>query len=369
MNVEPPYALLLELTHRCPLHCLYCSNPLLLTASEEELVTDDWLSIIEQAAALGVLQIHLSGGEPLVRTDLERIVERCSNLDLFSNLVTSGIGLDERRIENLETSGLDSVQLSFQAFSPEISSEIAGGDFHERKLQAARLLMDSTLSLTLNCVINRMNIDELESIVEMCTAFGARRIELANAQYHGWAMKNVETLLPSRLQLEAAHEKFQRLKTELSPRVELVWVYPDYYGEYPKACMGGWAKHQMTIAPDGYALPCPAARSISNLEFSSVRFVSLETIWYESSAFGAFRGTDWMVEPCRSCERKEIDFGGCRCQAFSLTGSASNTDPACSKSKMRDFIIESVDRANGQEIEKRTESSKTSLEYRSLGRR
>ncbi len=298
-----------------------------------------WCDVFEQAAKLGVHQIHLSGGEPLAKAGIETLVRRCRELDLYVNLITSGIGLDAARLKEMETAGLDSIQLSLQSHDPETSEEIAGLDLHAKKLQVASLVSESNLSLTLNCVLHRLNIDSRDSIVRKCTTYNDRKIELANCQYHGWALKNISRLLPTKDQILRAQASFLEWKERLRGKIELIWVVPDFYSQYPKPCMGGWATRQLTISPSGMALPCPSAYSIDSLEFPNVRSSSLHSIWFESDAFNRFRGLDWMEEPCRSCERRFEDFGGCRCQAFAITGDAAKTDPVCSKSSNR-FMID-----------------------------
>lgn len=336
-SAGPPYALLAELTHRCPLRCVYCSNPLTLNAKEHELTTEDWLRVLGQAAELGVLQVHFSGGEPLVRPDLEELVERAGQCSLYSNLITSGVGLTRRRLLNLREAGLRSLQLSLQG-TEDMSGLIAGRDVFQEKKAAAQLAHDCELPLTINVVISRLNIDHLEEIIELGIAYGAQRIELANCQYYGWALTNKSALLPTRSQLSVAEKTFNRHRKRLKGKPELIWVKSDYFEQYPKPCMGGWGRRQITIAPDGRALPCPAAQSITALSFSNVREHGLQWIWEESESFNAFRGVAWMKEPCRSCEFRFRDFGGCRCQAFLLTGDASVTDPVCHLSPDRNLI-------------------------------
>ncbi|GAA2344266.1 pyrroloquinoline quinone biosynthesis protein PqqE [Saccharopolyspora halophila] len=343
---NPPYGLLAEVTHQCPLHCLYCSNPVELRAREEELDTADWVRVIREAADLGVVQVHFSGGEPLVRGDLEELVAEAAGLDLYTNLITSGLGLTEVRAKGLVAAGLDSAQLSVQGDTPESTERIADSKRFDKKPLAARIIRDAGLPLNMNVVLHRLNLDRLDAIIDLCDAWGAERLELANTQYYGWGLRNRDLLLPSREQLAGAEAVYRRRKEELASRMELLWILPDYYESYPKPCMGGWAQSAFTVAPDGMVYPCPVAADIDSLSFPSVRSSSLAWIWEEAPAFQAFRGTDWMPDPCRSCDRREIDFGGCRCQAFALTGDAARTDPVCVYSPDHDLIRTAVERAN-----------------------
>lgn len=337
-NISAPLALLAELSHRCPLQCLYCSNPEELALPESELATDKWINVFQQAKDLGVLQVHLSGGEPLVRGDLEKLVGELARLDLYTNLISSGIGLTQKRLSKLIENGLTNIQMSIQASQSDKARQVAGVDLHDKKLEILSLIQESGLYLTINVVLHSMNIDSIEEIVRLCTEYDANRIELANCQYHGFASRNIEHLLPTKEQVENGYNTFSRLQAELAGCVEMIWVYPDYYEETPKPCMGGWAAKQLTVNPSGIVYPCPGAAIIENLAFPSVLESSLESIWYESLAFNAFRGFDWMQEPCRSCDNRFNDFGGCRCQAYALTGNASNTDPVCHLSEKNELI-------------------------------
>jgi len=325
----PPYSMLAELTHRCPLRCPYCSNPLELKGRAEELATEEWLHVLGQAAALGVVQLGLSGGEPLLREDLEVLVSRARHLGLYSNLITSGVGLSEARARELADRGLNSIQLSIQADEAGLGDRIAGRRAHALKTAAADAIRAAGLPLSMNLVVHRLNIDRLGEMIDLCAEWGAEELELANTQYYGWALRNQAELMPSREQLKRAESVFQAKRAQLDGTLELVWVVPDYHEELPKPCMGGWGRISLTVGPSGLALPCPAAESIASLRFDSVRDHELAWIWASSPAFNAYRGFDWMAEPCRSCPRREIDFGGCRCQAFALTGDATRTDPVC----------------------------------------
>ena len=337
----PPLALLAELTHRCPLRCPYCSNPLELERASGELDTDTWLRVFGEAADMGVLQVHFSGGEPTVRKDLERLVAACSALGLYTNLITSGVLLDEGRIAALAGAGLEHVQLSFQ------DSEEAGGDRiggykggHAKKVEVARLVRKAGLALTLNMVVHRQNLHHLKDMIELAVALDAHRVEIAHVQYYGWGLKNRAALIPTRAQLEEATAVVEAARERLKGVLVFDYVVPDYYARRPKSCMGGWGRQFLNIMPSGKVLPCHAAETIPGLRFDSVRDRPLDEIWETSDAFQRFRGTGWMPEPCRSCDRREIDWGGCRCQAFALTGDAARTDPACELSSDHRHIVE-----------------------------
>ncbi|MHA6621936.1 pyrroloquinoline quinone biosynthesis protein PqqE [Pseudonocardia sp. DLS-67] len=342
--MDRPFGLLAELTYACPLHCAYCSNPLDLAGYRDELTTQEWLRVVAEARELGVLQLHLSGGEPLQRRDLVDIVRRAGELDMYTNLVTSALGLSTRRAEELREAGLDHVQISIQADERELSDRVAGTPSFDRKIAAARLVKELGWPLTLNAVLHRDTIDRIPGIVELARELAADRLELANTQYYGWGLLNRDGLLPSRAQLDRA-EAAVRAAREQPGDMEIFYIIPDYYSRYPKPCMGGWAHHQLTVAPNGDVLPCPTAQALP-LPRASVRERSLEWIWDESPLFQRFRGTDWMPDPCRSCERREIDFGGCRCQAFQLTGDAARTDPVCHLSPDHEIVAAAVRAAN-----------------------
>jgi pyrroloquinoline quinone biosynthesis protein E len=334
-----PVALLAELTHRCPLGCPYCSNPLALDSREDELGSSVWKQVFSQAATLGVLHAHLSGGEPAARHDLALLVAHCAKAGLYTNLITSGIGLTWYRIKELADAGLDHAQLSIQDSDAPSADRIAGykGAF-ARKQAVAEWITRAGLPLTVNAVIHRANIFRAGDMVRLAVALGARRVEIAHTQYYGWALANRAALLPTRAEAEAAITEVEALKTTLSGVIVIDHVIPDYHARYPKACMGGWAKRGLNITPSGKALPCHAAETIPDLDFWNVRDRSIEDIWTNSPAFNAFRGTDWMREPCRSCPRKTIDYGGCRCQALALTGDAREADPVCHLSPHHDKV-------------------------------
>jgi len=329
-KIGAPLGLLAELTHRCPLACPYCSNPLDLEKVADELDTAVWKRVFSEAAALGVLQVHLSGGEPLARRDLVELVAHCASLGLYTNLITSGIGLTRERLNALSEAGLDHVQLSIQDAEAASADRIAGyeGAF-ARKQAVAAWVTEAGLPLTVNAVIHHANITRAGRMVELAVALGARRVEIAHTQYYGWGLVNREALMPGKAEAEAAIAEVEALRKHYAGTIVIDHVIPDYHARYPKACMGGWARRTLNVTPSGKVLPCHAAETIPGLTFLTVRDGSLADIWFNSPAFNAFRGTDWMPEPCRSCDRKEIDFGGCRCQALALTGDASRADPVC----------------------------------------
>lgn len=330
MTAAPrPWALLAELTHGCPLHCPYCSNPLELVRRSRELSTAEWTEVMRQAGELGVVHTHLSGGEPLLRRDLAEIVTAAESAEIYTQLVTSGVGLDEARLADLIAAGLRSVQLSLQHADPAASDRIAGYRSFAAKERAAALVRKAGLPLGINVVLHRDNLDVLDAIIQRGLDWGADRIELANTQFYGWALRNRDALLPSRDQLARARETVEHRRQRLGGTVDLVWVVPDYFDGVAKPCMGGWGAMSLTVAPDGTALPCPAAASLPDLDPPTVRDHTLEWIWDHSTAFNRYRGEEWMREPCRTCSRRAEDFGGCRCQAYALTGDAARTDPAC----------------------------------------
>jgi PqqA peptide cyclase len=335
MSAPRPYALLAEITYRCPLHCPYCSNPIQMR-NDRELTTDEWRRVIHEAAGLGVLQIGFSGGEPLARRDLADLVHAAREANLYTNLITSGIGLDEDRVRTLRNAGLDSVQLSFQSDDTNPGDQIAGARAHQRKLDAAAKICAAGIPLSLNFVIHRRNIDRLPQMINLAESLRAGRVELANAQFYGWAFLNRTALLPTREQVVRAREIAAAAKARLAGKIDIFYVLPDYYETRPKPCLNGWGQRYLTVNPIGDVLPCPTASSaIPNLRFENVRGQTLDWIWRQSDSFNRFRGTEWMPEPCRSCPQKEIDFGGCRCQAALLTGNAANTDPVCTLSPNR----------------------------------
>jgi pyrroloquinoline quinone biosynthesis protein E len=324
-----PYTLVAELTYRCPLRCVYCSNPLDYGRHDRELDTETWLRVFREAEDLGVVQLNLTGGEPLVRDDLEAIISEARRLDLYTNLITSGIPLKRERLARFRKLGLDNVQISIQDTGAAASDRIAGLRSFDRKLEIARWVKELGFPLTLNTVLHRDNLARVHEVVALAERLGADRLELANAQYVGWALTNRAALLPTPEQLERAREVAGHARRRLRGRMEILFVTPDYYTEFPKACMDGWGRRFIVITPDGLMVPCHAAHTLPGLAFDSVTERSLQEIWRGSPGFAAFRGEAWMPEPCRSCDRRTVDFGGCRCQAFHLTGNAAATDPVC----------------------------------------
>ena len=333
-----PLALIAELTHRCPLHCVYCSNPLELSARATELPTETWSRVFREAGALGVLQADFTGGEPLARPDLVELVRAARAAGLYVNLITSGLPLDEARLDTLVAAGLDHLQLSFQGADEETAAEISGTRTHAQKLRVLDWLRSRRVAVTLNFVIHRRNIHQIPAMLAIAENSPATRVEFANVQYYGWGFANRERLLPARAQLDASLEQIREAQQRLEGKIRVEYVVPDYYAKFPKPCMGGWGRKLMLITPNGDALPCHAARVIPNLSFENVRDRGLSEIWENSAAFQKFRGEDWMQEPCRSCDRREQDFGGCRCQALLLAGDAAATDPVCSRSPQRSRV-------------------------------
>ena len=334
-----PFAILAELTYECPLRCPYCSNPLNFGDYRGgELTSLEWRRVLEEAAELGVLQAHLSGGEPMLRRDIVAVVRAATDFGLYTNLITSGVGLSRPRAEQLCAAGLDHVQVSVQADDAVLSDEIAGTRSFARKLAAARLVKEFGWPLTLNVVLHRRNLDRVGEVIGLAESLRADRLELANTQYYGWALRNRAALLPTRAQVERAESVVRDAVARIGDRKEIIYVLPDYHEKYPKPCMGGWGARQLTVAPDGRVLPCPTAHDVP-LPPVSVRERSLRWIWEESPLFNAYRGTSWMPEPCRSCVRRETDFGGCRCQAFALTGDAARTDPVCALSPDHGIVV------------------------------
>jgi PqqA peptide cyclase len=341
----PPLWLLAEVTYRCPLHCVYCSNPLDFAKVEDELSTADWKRVVREARALGAVQLGFSGGEPLMRDDLAELVAEGHGLGFYTNLITSGAGLNEARIDELKAAGLDHIQVSFQDSTKEVNDFLSSTRTFDLKLKVAKLVKQRGYPMVLNVVLSRLNIDHIDKIIEMAIALEADFLELANTQYYGWAHLNRDHLLPSRAQIERAERVTNDYRAKLDGRMKMFFVVPDYYADRPKACMNGWGSVFLTIAPDGLALPCQAARMLPGLAFPNVRDASVAEIWYDSPAFNAYRGEGWMREPCRSCPERTKDFGGCRCQAYMLTGDAANADPVCSLSPNHGRVTEAVERA------------------------
>ena len=328
--IPNPLALIAELTHRCPLHCVYCSNPLELAAVSSELSTAEWIDVFQQAGKLGMLHAHFTGGEPLARPDLSQLIASARGAGLYTNLITSGIGLAETRLQALVDAGLDHIQVSFQDSREGAANWIAGAKAHAHKIELSRIIRHHKIAFTVNLVIHRQNIDHIEEMISFIEQLAPERMEIAHTQYYGWALRNRAALLPTQAQLERAVEAVATAEERLAGRIRIDSVVPDYYARFPKACMGGWGRRLMLINPSGKVLPCHAAEVIPGLIFENVRRKTLESIWRESSSFQRFRGEEWMPEPCRSCDRRADDFGGCRCQALLLTGDAAATDPVCS---------------------------------------
>ncbi len=347
-SVDPPLALLAELTHRCPLACPYCSNPLELERASAELSGEEWQRVLREAAALGVLQVHFSGGEPMVRRELPTLIAEAASHGLYSNLITSGALGGEREIAAFAEAGLRHVQLSLQDHEAANADRIAGlaGAF-ERKMKFAAAVRAAGLPLTLNMVVHRQNLDGIAEMIELAQALGARRVEIAHVQYYAWALENRAALLPSRAQLDEATRIVELARERRKGVLAIDYVVPDYYGVRPKSCMNGWGRQFLNVMPSGTVVPCHAAQTIPGIDFPSVRDVSLADIWYRSGAFNRFRGIDWMPEPCRDCDRREIDWAGCRCQALALTGDAGRTDPVCALSPDHAVVEAALAEANG----------------------
>jgi pyrroloquinoline quinone biosynthesis protein E len=345
VTANRPTTLLAEITHRCPLHCPYCSNPVELNGAAEELTTEDWMRVFSEARQLGVLQLGLSGGEPLARKDLEILIGHAHAVGLYTTLVTSGVGLTRARAERLHSAGLDHVQISIQDSEPHSADRIAGMRASDQKASAAAMVRDLGFAFSINAVLHRANLDRIGDIIELAAAWGADRLELANTQYYGWALENRNALMPTAAQVTAAQEIADKAKHQHRGRMQILYVLPDYYETYPKPCYGGWGATYIVVAPDGRTLPCHGATHITTLCFDSVRDRHLSWIWEESPAFQMFRGDEWMEEPCRSCPRKAVDFGGCRCQAFALTGKATNADPVCTLTPLRAVVDRAVQEA------------------------
>src|SRR5947208_14814612 len=353
-----PSMLIAELSYRCPLHCPYCSNPLEIGAEKYrlELETEHWTRTFREARALGVLQLALTGGEPMLRRDLVELCAAARDAGLYSSLITAGVHFTRERAEALKSAGLDHVQISIQSPNAEENDRIAGNRSFEKKIAAARLARELDFPLTINCVLHRQNLDRIEQMLDLTLDLDAQRLELANTQYYGWAVVNQAALMPTWNQLQRGEEAVRRFRERVGPKVQVLWVLPDFYEDLPKPCMGGWGRTAMVVAPNGEVLPCQAASTIPGLEFANVREHPLEWIWNESDAFTRFRGTGWMQEPCRTCPlgRQEVDFGGCRCQALRLTGDPAATDPVCRFSAHHDRVVSARESAQTDELVYRT---------------
>jgi len=371
--ISNPLALIAELTHRCPLHCVYCSNPLQLAGTESELSTEQWTSVFRQSGKLGMLHAHFTGGEPLARQDLTELIAAARAAGLYTNLITSGIGLGEQRLAALVAAGLDHIQISFQDSREDSANWIAGTKAHAHKIELSHMIRrrvdGKRLAFTVNLVVHRQNLDHLEEMIAFIEQMNPDRIEIAHTQYYGWALANRAALLPTRAQIDAAVEIVAAAEKRMAGRVRIDSVVPDYYAKYPKACMGGWGRRLMLINPAGTVLPCHAAEVIPGMAFENVGEKTLEWIWRESTSFCRFRGEDWMPEPCRSCDRRTEDFGGCRCQAFLLAADATVTDPACSLAPAHGIVEAAVREANSDTTvaQAKTASSFVQLQRETAG--
>ena len=350
-GIGPPLWLLAELTYRCPLHCVFCYNPVDFARDETELSTQDWLRVLGEARALGAVQCGFSGGEPLQRDDLEILVAEARRLGYYTNLLTSGIGLNQERIARLKQAGLDHIQLSFQDSTREVNDFLSSTRTFDLKRKAAALIKAHGYPMVMNCVIHRMNIDHIDRIIELAVELDAEYLELANTQFYSWAHVNRDQLLPTREQLQHAEAATNRWREQLGTRMKIFFVVPDYYETRPKKCMNGWGNVFLTIIPDGTALPCHTARMLPGLEFPNVRDMSVRDIWYTSESFNRYRGTGWMKEPCRSCPEREKDLGGCRCQAYMLANDPAMADPVCDKSPHHGVIVDIVEKAQAPRVE------------------
>ncbi len=343
-NLTPPLWILAELTYRCPLQCPYCSNPLDIAKYDNELSTEDWFRVMQQARKMGAAQLGFSGGEPLVRKDLEELIAEARKLGYYTNLITSGVGMDENRVKAFKEAGLDHIQISFQASNEELNNFLGGTKSFQHKYEMARVVKKYEYPMVLNIVLHRKNIDQIRDILDMTVELKADYVELASTQYYGWSRVNVDQLLPTKEQLDNAEKVAMEYQEKMKGKSKIIYVIPDYFENRPKKCMNGWGNIFLTIAPDGSALPCHAAGQLPGLEFPNVRDHSIEWIWNDSPDFNKFRGLDWMKEPCRSCPEKEKDLGGCRCQAYMLTGDARNADPVCDKSPHHQELLDDVER-------------------------
>lgn len=346
----PPLWLLFELTYRCPLQCAFCYNPIDFAHTTDELATADWLRVLREARELGAVQLGLSGGEPLLRPDAEEIAAEARHLGYYTNLITSGVGLTQERLRAFKSAGLDHIQLSFQDSTRELNDFLSNTRTFELKQRCAEWIRAAGYPMVLNCVIHRLNIEHLDAIIDMAARIGVEFLELANTQYYSWAHLNREQLLPSRAQLDRAFEITQAWRERLGDRMRILYVVPDYYETRPKRCMNGWASTFMAVTPDGTALPCHTAKMLPGLSFPNVRQQSVADIWLHSEGFNRFRGTGWMKEPCASCDERDKDLGGCRCQAYLLANDAAAADPVCSKSAQHDVVTDAVARAQGNRV-------------------
>jgi pyrroloquinoline quinone biosynthesis protein E len=358
-DIRQPLWLLAELTYACPLQCPYCSNPMDYANFKQELTTEEWLDVFRQARAMGATQLGLSGGEPLTRPDLVELITEARKMGFYTNLITSGVGMDAAKVAEFKEAGLDHIQVSFQASSEVLNDLIAGTKAFQHKIEMAKAVKANGYPMVLCFVTHRQNIDQMEDIIKLAISLEADYLELATTQYYGWAMHNRDQLLPMKEQLVEAEAIAHRYQAEQKGNMKIYYVVPDYYEERPKACMNGWGNVFLTITPDGVALPCHAARELPGMELPNIRDISVKEIWEDSNDFNRFRGYEWMKEPCRSCDEKEKDFGGCRCQAYMLTGDPASADPVCSKSFDHHLIEDAIETA-------RSEAGKTVKEAKVL---
>lgn len=361
MNVGPPLWLLAEVTYKCPLHCVFCYNPVDYATQPEELSTEDWLRVLREGREMGAVQLGLSGGEPLLRDDLEVIVAEAHRLGYYTNLLTSGVGLTAQRAAALKAAGLDHVQLSFQDSTREMNDFLSHTKTFELKNRVAKIIKDQGWPMVMNVVIHRLNIDHIGRIIEMAAELDAEYIELANTQYYSWAFVNRAQLLPTHEQLKRAEAITDEWRQKLDGRMRIFFVAPDYHEGKAKKCVNGWGSMFITVTPDGTALPCHTAKMLPGLSFPNVRETSLREAWFESEGFNRYRGTGWMKEPCSSCEHKEEDLGGCRCQAYLIAQDAEAADPVCRKSPHHDKVLAVVAQA---EADARTRTTEHPLVFR-----
>jgi pyrroloquinoline quinone biosynthesis protein E len=350
-RIPQPFWLLAEITYRCPLHCAFCYNPTdYVTHTQNELSTEQWIKVLRDARKMGALQLGISGGEPLLRDDIEEIVAEAGSLGYYSNLITSGVGLTEKRIAEFKRGGLDHIQLSMHDITKEINNFITDTNTFELKKKVAAMIKEYDYPMVLNVVIHRYNIEHIGEILEMAEQIGANYVELANTQYYGWSLLNRAQLMPTKEQLEKAEAITNKFRQKVGSKMQIFFVVPDYYADRPKKCMNGWGEVFMIVTANGDVLPCHSARSLPGLEFPNVRDNGLEWAWNESPAFNKYRGDEWMKEPCRSCPEKEKDLGGCRCQAYLLTGDAEIADPVCSLSPAHDVILQAIEDAKNPQL-------------------
>lgn len=342
-QIRQPLWLLAELTYSCPLQCPYCSNPMDFAKVKDELTTEEWINVFKQARKMGATQLGLSGGEPMTRPDLVELIKAARDLGFYTNLITSGVGLNSTKVAEFKEAGLDHIQVSFQASSEDLNNLLAGTDAFKHKIEMAKAVKANGYPMVLCFVTHRQNIDQVDEILDLCIELEADYVELATTQYYGWAMHNRDQLMPMKEQLVRAEAIAHQYQKDQKGKMKIYYVVPDYYEDRPKACMNGWGNIFLTVTPDGTALPCHAARELPGMTLPNVKEMAVKEIWEDSTDFNMFRGFDWMQEPCRSCDEKEKDFGGCRCQAYMLTGDPTNADPVCSKSPHHHLIEEAVE--------------------------